>query len=391
MGIKVKNEKIEGKEKNELTEINKTAGNYNLTIRKLNVNSQTFDLNTAYSSGSRAFNYRLSGNPDYGFRGDGRVYEVFGDTQSFKTTIVLQTIREFIKKYKKNVYYFMVEEGFIDKLPLYILDDECKDYFFIVECYDDKELARAEGILQYIGELCKENKDNIGLIVVDSVDALATIAESEKDLDERNMAVLATALSNFFTKYILAIKKSKIDVFFINQIRTNIGGYGQDYFTPGGKALKFYSFIRIMCSSILSELDFRDNEEKYGSWVKLKIVKNKQYPPYKTCKIFIPFGKRIDLAEDLIQLGYYNGTFLLKEKDDSGKVIEKQFKQFYWKDEMSFVLNKEGNPQLFNRESFIQKLYKEKEFALKVKESVYKKFLIEKAVDYLKIEGLEFE
>jgi len=145
----------------------------------------------------------------------------------------------------------------------------------------------------------------IDVVVIDSVAALVPKAEIEGDMGDSHMGLQARLMSQALRKLAGIISKSKTTVVFINQIRMKIGVFfGNPETTTGGNALKFYSTVRI---EVRRSAQIKQAEKVIGNRVKVKIVKNKIAPPFKTCEFDIMYNEGISLSGDLLDQGVLTG------------------------------------------------------------------------------------
>ena len=140
----------------------------------------------------------------------------------------------------------------------------------------------------------------VDVIVIDSVAALVPRAEIEGEMGDSHMGLQARLMSQALRKLTGVLAKSGTTAIFINQIREKIGVvYGNPETTPGGRALKFYSSVRL---EVRRKGDVKNGIEKIGNRVRVKVTKNKVAPPFKEAEIALMFGRGIDKQGDLIQI-----------------------------------------------------------------------------------------
>ncbi|MFC1514383.1 recombinase RecA, partial [Candidatus Omnitrophota bacterium] len=238
----------------------------------------------------------------------GRVVELFGPESSGKTTLSLSIIAETQKR--GGVAAFIDAEHAFEPAYAKIIGVDLDN--LLISQPDTGEQA-----LEITETLVRSNA--VDLIVVDSVAALVPRAEIEGDMGDAQMGLQARLMSQALRKLTAAISKSKTSLIFINQIRMKIGiMFGNPEVTPGGRALKFYSSLRIDLRKV-GTLTIQD--EIVGTKVKCKIVKNKVAPPFKEVFFEITYtegvsklGSMIDTALDLGVINKAGSWFSFKDQ-----------------------------------------------------------------------------
>jgi len=219
----------------------------------------------------------------------GRIIEVFGPESAGKTTLTLHAVAEAQKL--GGVCAFIDTEHALNPTYAEQLGVNLDSLFISQPDYGEQALEIAETLVR---------SGAIDLIVIDSVAALVPKSEIEGEMGDPQMGMQARLMSQALRKLTGIVSKSNTIVIFVNQIRDKIGVmFGNPEVTPGGRALKFYSSIRIdirKVDSIKSGVDITGNK------VKVKIVKNKVAPPFKYTELEIEFGKGFSRDADLLDL-----------------------------------------------------------------------------------------
>ena len=249
----------------------------------------------------------------------GRIIEIYGPESSGKTTLALHIVAEAQKS--GNYAAFIDAEHAID--PEYSKKLGVDTEELLISQPDNGEQAL---------EICETlvRSSALDVIVVDSVAALVPRAELEGDMGDSHMGLQARLMSQALRKLTGTVSRSNTTVIFVNQIREKIGVmFGNPETTPGGRALKFYSSIRMEIRRITT---LKDGGESVGNRVRVKVVKNKVAPPFKQTEFDLMYGQGISFEGDILDLAV------------SGNIIEKTGAWFSY-DDMKIGQGRENSKQ----------------------------------------------
>ncbi|ALV09145.1 recombinase RecA [Roseateles depolymerans] len=251
----------------------------------------------------------------------GRVIEIYGPESSGKTTLTLQVIAQMQKL--QGVCAFIDAEHALDVQYAQKLGVNLQE--MLISQPDTGEQA-----LEIVDALVRSG--SVDLIIIDSVAALTPKAELEGEMGDALPGLQARLMSQALRKLTATIKKTNCTVIFINQIRMKIGVmFGSPETTTGGNALKFYASVRLDIRRIGS---IKKGEEVIGSETKVKVVKNKVAPPFKTAEFDILYGEGISREGEIIDMGVtakivdkagawyaYNGEKIGQGKDNAREFL----------------------------------------------------------------------
>ena len=277
----------------------------------------------------------------------GRIIEVYGPESSGKTTVALHAVAEVQKR--RGTAAYIDAENVMDPAYAEALGVDIDSLILSQPNTGEEGLQIADTLI---------SSGAIDIVVVDSVAALVPRAEIEGEMGDAHVGLQARLMSQALRKLSGNISKTKTIAIFINQIREKVGVmFGNPETTPGGRALKFYSTIRL---EVRRAEQIKQSGDVLGNRVKIKVVKNKVAPPFKVAEVDIMYGKGISQSGELLDMaadkdiidkagswysyksdrigqGRENAKKYLEEHPDIYQDIQKQVRQAYGIDEKSIA------------------------------------------------------
>lgn len=252
----------------------------------------------------------------------GRIIEIYGPESSGKTTVALHAIAE--AQRLGGAAAFIDAEHALDPIYAKALGVDIDNLYVSQPDTGEQALEITEMLIR---------SGAIDIIVIDSVAALVPKAEIDGEMGDSHVGLQARLMSQALRKLAGAINKSNTVAIFINQLREKVGVmFGNPEVTPGGRALKFYSSVRI---EVRKGEAIKDGDQIVGNKTKIKVVKNKTAPPFKTAEVEIRYGQGISKSASLINLGVqfdiikksgawfsYNDARIGQGRDNARKYLE---------------------------------------------------------------------
>ena len=294
------------------------------------------------NSGSTLLNLALTGHEDNGWK-LGAVSNIIGDRSSGKTLLAIEAATLFINNPPKDltpkVFYYEAEAAF-DQAYAASLG-------MPIDQIEFREGETVEALFESLQEICKSAKKGEGILVIlDSLDALTSLADIKKDFGKQDYDRKAAKVSELFRKMIRPMQAANVHLMIISQIRENISAmpFAPKWRRSGGKALDFYA-THIIWLQEIAKLKNEKTTFVYGIDVEVKITKNKVSSPFRNVKFPVIFGYGVDNIDSMLK-------FLTNEKLPKDLRIEKATGGFYILDEQRLRLNDmveyiDDNPKIY--------------------------------------------
>lgn len=308
------------------------------SVMKLGENSANMNVETV-PTGSLSLDIALG----VGGLPKGRIIEVYGPESSGKTTVALHCVAEVQKR--GGIAGFIDAEHALDPVYAKNIGVDIDNLYISQPDCGEQALEITETMVR---------SGAVDIVVVDSVAALVPKAEIDGDMGDSHVGLQARLMSQALRKLTGVISKSNCIVIFINQLREKVGVmFGNPETTTGGRALKFYSSVRL---DVRRTESLKQAGEIIGNHVRVKVVKNKVAPPFKEAEFDIMFGQGISREGDLLDLaadaniinksgawyayegdkigqGRENAKNYMKENPEFFNLIEEKVRQFYFEQE----------------------------------------------------------